>query len=802
MALSNESYIVYTATSGEVIVPIREAVPYLNVTFIGYQYYSYHTLMSQNMANLADDIKALQDGGLAQATFDLEALIQEAKDEIDLQILGIESGLNDKIIFLTDQAVSNTNTQLGNFNTELYGDGVTTFGLVGIIDTLTNETDGLVNRVDIIETAVGDENSGGLVQQFNGITGIVTDLAIVVGSETSGLVEDVLILENKMDNVSTGVLPRLIGLESILGDINVGLIHQINLNKDILFGDGSYEGLFNIIGDNTAGLVKYAQDTRLDLNNLTSDSGIRLTSIEIALGHLSNTGITSDVDDLQTQQQIIRDSLGDTDASGLRLRVADIEGLNVQVIRDTVYGDGDSIPGLVSDSADLRTDVDALAAASSGFNGSVTDELAVINTKIDTNIDDIDNIEITMASKISELDVVKDNLNNATTGVNYQLANMNTTIEESLLTHNTLLFTPSILNDMKIVTDSVSTNDIVAQFQTYFGTVGNYLAASELGLAPLTDWIDDTLNADGYKLSTETIIDNHLGTGSGISQVTANQDAITLLNSSDATVGSVDNSILQAKDEINDNLYGVSGSITILNSNNNVSGSVSKTVEDIIGSYDSVLQSTTILDLQNQIDQLESENGDLQLEIKESTSEIQVEMVRYDTILPFLQSMFKRVNSDGEILDSEIDTIFDTVGTKVAALSATLSPKDAIAYFTDNGGAGLNTFDLSIILDRDLHFVDLSSAGGSSDDFIIIERVSDSYRTFGTLGLATLEAGNNLVVESGIYLEILEARVYENENDATGVEVLDLTETYNVTYATSDIFGQIKIHEYVIEARP
>ena len=52
MALSNESYIVYTDTAGEIIVPIKEAVPYLNVELIGYQHYSYHSLMSQNLANL------------------------------------------------------------------------------------------------------------------------------------------------------------------------------------------------------------------------------------------------------------------------------------------------------------------------------------------------------------------------------------------------------------------------------------------------------------------------------------------------------------------------------------------------------------------------------------------------------------------------------------------------------------------------------------------------------------------------------------------------------------------------------
>ena len=84
------------------------------------------------MANLADDIKALQDGGQAQAVFDLDALIAQTNDNIDAQIIDIETGINDKIIFLTDQAVAATNAQLDAFDIDevrllgdLLGNGVT-----------------------------------------------------------------------------------------------------------------------------------------------------------------------------------------------------------------------------------------------------------------------------------------------------------------------------------------------------------------------------------------------------------------------------------------------------------------------------------------------------------------------------------------------------------------------------------------------------------------------------------------------------------------------------------------------------
>ena len=806
MALSNESYIVQTATSGEVIVPIREAVQYMNVTFIGYQYYSYHTLMSQNMANLADDIKALQDGGLAQATFDLDALIQAAKDDIDLQILGIEAGLNDKIIFLTDEAVFNTNTKLANFDLELHGDGVNTFGIAGDIINLMGSSTGMLDRLTIIETAVGDENSGGLVQQFNGITGIVTDLAVVVGSSVSGLVEDVLILEGKMDNVATGVVPRLTIIEALLGDLDSGLVNQVGLNKDVLFGDASYDGLYNIVGDNTSGLVKYAQDNRTLVNDLNTDAGNRLTSIEFALGHLANTGLTSDVHTLQTTQQTIRTNLGDTDATGLRRRVSLIEALSIQSIRDTVYGDGATIDGLVSDSNGLRTDLDTLIASSTSYNGNTNTALALLDSKININIDDIVAIEDTMTTKIAELDTVKANLNDAGTGVNAQLLNMNNKIKTDLLTYtnggNTLLFTPTVLNNMKNTTDSLDVSDIISQFQTYFGTPGNYIPSVEVGALALNDWIDDVGAATGYKKSTEAIIDAHLGSGSGMTQVTENKNAITLLNSNDAIVGSVANTVLQSSDAINESIYGATGSVTILNSNGTVNGSVAHSINEGIVAYNATLQANTISDLNDQITALENENIELQQDIKDTASELQVEMVRYDTILPFLQSMFKRVNNDGEILDSEIDTIFNTVSGKVAALSTTLVNKDATIYFTDNGGGGLNTFDVSIKLDSDLKFADLTSLGEDVDVFLIIDRVSDGYQTTADLNSTTLDAANNLVIDSGIYLEIMDARVYANPADTTGVEVLDLTETYNVTYATTDIFGQLKIHTTQIEVRP
>lgn len=807
MALTNDSYIVSTATAGDIIVPIKEAVPYLNVQLIGYQHYSYHSLMSQNLANIVDDIKALQDGGLAQVTFDLDALVAQAQADIDAQILGLESGINDKIIFQTDEAVSNTNTQLAAFNDTLNGDGVTTFGIVGdvndVVALVGDANSGLTKRVDTIETAVGDETSGGLVQQFNGISSIVTDLGIVVGSETSGLVEDVLIIQDQLGNISTGLIPRMTSLEVTIGDSGSGLFQQVQTHDDVIYGDGTYAGLYNIVGNNTAGAIKDIEDNRLAIVALDGNLTPRTTSIENALGHLTNTGITADVAELQTQQATIRTNLGDTDASGLRLRVSNIEALNVQGIRDQIYGDGLLIPGLVSDTTGLRADVDAiLTYTSSGDNEAA---IAAVDAKADANAANIVTINTDLATKTTQISTINDNLNNVTTGINTQLANIGTTIQNTVLTYDdglgtVVTFTPNVLYAIKTNSDNLTTSDIINQFQTYFGTPGSYILPSEVGKAALDTWIADVANPTGYKLSTEVIIANYLTANYTMSNIAANTAAIATLNGLVGTPGSVLHSIDTELTAYDETLNGPTGSITILNSDIATPGSVAYTTNAAITAYDTQLQASTIADLQGQINTLSTTDDTIRTEIKNTTSELQVEMVRYDTILPFLQQMFKYVNQTGAITDSEIDTLFTTALGKVEAMSATIINQDYVIYFTDNGGGGLNTFDMSIILDRDLKFTPL--ADEQTTLYIRLRRISDGYINFGNLDGTTLDAANNLVVDSGIYLESTEARLYADGADVTGVEILSLADPIVCEFATLDIFGQYKLHTVPVVARP
>lgn len=807
MALTNDSYIVSTATAGDIIVPIKEAVPYLNVQLIGYQHYSYHSLMSQNLANIVDDIKALQDGGLAQATFDLDALIAQAQADIDAQILGIESGINDKIIFQTDEAVSNTNIQLAAFNDTLNGDGVTTFGIVGDVSdavaAIGDANSGLTKRVDTIETAVGDATSGGLVQQFNGISTIVTDLGIVVGSETSGLVEDVLIIQDQLGNVSTGLIPRMTSLEVTIGDAGSGLFQQVQTHDDVIYGDGTYAGLYNIVGNNTTGAIKAIEDNRLAIVALDGNAKPRLTSIESALGHLTNTGITADVADLQTAQATIRTNLGDTDASGLRLRVANIEALNPQGIRNEIYGDGALIPGLVSDTNGLRADVDSLLTyTSSGDNEAA---IAAVNARVDTNVTNIGTNTTAIGTINGQITTIDDNLNNVTTGINTQLANIGTTIQDTVLTYNdglgtVVTFTPNVLYAIKTNSDALTTSDIVNQFQTYFGAPGSYIPASDVGKAALDTWIADVANPTGYKLSAETIIANYLTANYTMSNIAANTAAITTLNGTVGTAGSVLHSIDTELTAYDDTLNGPTGSITILNADIATPGSVDHTVDTAITAYDTQLQAGSITTLQNQINTLSTTDDEIKAEIKNTTSELQVEMVRYDTILPFLQTMFKYVNNSGAITDSEIDSLFTTALGKVEAMAATIINQDYIIYFTDNGGGGLNTIDISVILDRDLKLTPIM--GDPDGAYSKIRRTTDDFTNNGILDNTTLDAANNLVVESGIYLESLEARVYENAADLVGSEILNLTAPIVFEFATLDIFGQYKLHTVPVVARP
>ncbi len=772
MALNNETYITHTATAGDVIVPIDTIVPYLNISLIGYQYYSYHSVMSQNIANLADDIKTLQDGGAAAATFDLAALVASTQTQIDTQITSLESSLQSKIVYLTDQAVSETKTRLDNFNLVLNGDGGAVKGVVQNIDTVTqtvgSATSGLVKKVDTVVQTVGDTTSG-LVQQVNGYSAIVSQI------QTDST--DISNIQLTLNSTTSGVLKRLTDNETKIGDATSGLI------KDSL----QYKGLLPIVGDINSGLVYQVNTIESNLSAYITNTDNRLSYVETIVSTGANS-LTTNVATLLTDVNVLQNDLGTTSTTGLRGRVAILETTDIAALNDTITN---STTGLVTavntNTTNIATNTTNIATNTSNITTMLPKvaNIATNTTNIATNTTNIATID----TDLNAVGGIKEKINSIT--ANYFTYNVNGTA---------VVVTPSKLISTYSIANELSTKNIISQFETYFGTsTTGYLPKSNLGLDGVNTWIADTTSA-GYTTKTNTIVSNYLSSNYTMSDIALNKADLTLLKGSVSTTGSInytiDSYVTAAFTSYDSTLNGTTGSITIING-----------ADTVVGSTDYKIKNT-VTPINNTITTIQTDVVKTNDFIKNQVDEIQVEMARYDTILPFLQKMFKHVNDGTKITDTEIDTIFNTVQTNIDTLSNTINSSGYTVKFVNNGGGGLNNFSITIILDKDLKFAELNQAAPTGDMALIVDPDDPSIVCYAGLSAdvngayTQTDSAGNLVLDSGILVTTAQATFHNLSDDTVNHEVTDITiapdNNLEFHFGTIDIFGQFKLNKVLI----
>jgi len=784
LALNNEAYIVQTTTAGEIIVPLKEAVPYINITLIGYQHYSYHSLMSQNMANIADDIKALQDGGQSQAIFDLDQLLADTNANIDSQILNIESGINDKIIFLTDQAVAATNTQLSNFNIILNGDDETITGVVGEMTELKaalgDDNSGMIKQIKTLEDAVGDTESG-LVQQVNAYSDIVTSVQLTSIDLDTRITDNEFLLTS-----ANGLVPKVTTLETVVGTTGSGLVGQSQLNNDMIFGDGNYRGLINIVGTTTEGLIYQVNTIGTALSTQTDSVNIKVNELELAVGHLDTSGLTLKTDNLKNDQDLI-----EIDVTDISSRLLLVENMNIQEVRDTIY---EATTGLVQKVQDNYDDI-ILLSTSTGDNSTITnDSIIAVDAKVDNNISNISTNATNITTNATNIDNIELELYAVDIGIKPRVDNMKQYIINELFTYDNgsgdEIITSLIFNTMMSRSNEIHASNVLTQFETYFGVTGSFLVKDEIGLERLNIWITDA-TAEGFEQKSKTYAQQYIDANYNLTDLT---NDLELLNESESVPGSIDYRIRTEVDILDDQLNGVDGLITIINSDDTIPGSVDYKIAE--------QNTTTIEPLEIEVSNIQTTIVENQTNFKNQTEELQVEMARYDTILPFLQTMFKYVNNGDNITNDEIDTVFATVLDKVTTLASTISNIDYKFEFNQvsDTDASLNNLEITVILDKSLSFASINPVAGDTAWCEII-RLDDNAWAYGGLEVETgdtpieTDSAGNLVVDSGILVLSVESYIYDelDEEQATPIDVLTLdapNDTLVLRFGTLDIFGQ------------
>jgi len=916
MSISNEAYIVNT-TTGEVVVPMKESVPYLDMILIGFQHASYHSLMSQNIVNLADKVKAIEDGGESAATYDLTNMVLNAETKIQEEVALLESGINARIIYLTQEAVNNTNIRLDEFQTLF--DGSDTIDDPGIINKIQsnieligNDSSGLIERLNNLESSVGMDGASGLIDH---ISNMGTDLISLVNVSDSHDTK-IISIETILNTETTGIVSKVELLMGEVGGVSGNLTSLVNANDEILNGDA---GVVIKLGNDSNGLVKKVNDLSDNFINLDVENNINTLITQ-------NTNTSDSITTIESDVVNLKDSVNQN-VSNLDTLIA----LDLSTLSDNVY---DTTTGL----SKLRTDVDDIISSRS--SSTLSSDLSDLSDRVVLNEDDITASNLTIVSNTDKITEVSNILSNSTDGIELQVSNMINTIKDNLLTYvdaddNSIVFGGELLHDNFIKLSSLTSDQV--KIYEYLKDSDGWLPKNAL----VKPWLDDT-EETGFSEMVTSKINEIVSGGWDVESIEINtndiitikddltvikpdlENVITLADEHDTRLNDIDSNlsdiatsdseirdliatnttnidenqtksntnetdisdlksdltlvsddvavlktdtssaldeIVDIKIDINANVIKLDvheDKITELNADSDTAGSVDYKISanninlDTLykGPIDLLLSDETVygslayreLDHQNNIEQqlLYGENLDeqgnqlsiqdnyyytkniynnlllantaLSTNLSEAVSEIQVEMMRYETVLPFLKNMFVNVNTVDGISNEEIETIFDNVMQKVSDVAINVlqssTNRDVSVYILNTEFPDIES-NLSIIikLDSDCVFTPIEETDDASIYFKMLRPDNDDYiyhKTFNHHDIETL----NLVIESGVVLISETAKFYNEEGTedepATEFELIETLagdQSMAFKYAYLNIFGEKVIKEIPVKVK-
>ena len=583
--MNNEAYTINTS-QGQYIVPVRDTVDYKNIKFLGFQHYEYHSIMSQNLANIVDDLSILKDGGAAQATYQLDEMLSDAKAQIDIEISEIQTLLNSTI----DERIT--------FNVHLINNAI-----LELQDALGSAGSGLVNRVEIVEQT--------LVHPSTGLIYYVNQLKDIIGNSNIGLVSQVQVNIDSIDQ-----------LESIIGDDTKGLVKLVNsLNEKALITNDQLLNIKTILGDASSGLV-YLVDT---LNNIVTNPG----GLSDQVSELNTTAASHD---LSINQLLNKSTIWDTSVTTLSTLLDNFNNLVTTVTGiDTISSsNATDIVTLQQNFIDLQTE---LTNVLSSTNSSST---AFVSLKaiVDSNVLRITDIENALTS---------------TDGIINRLDNMPNLIKDQLLTYSGTYFSPIMIDDMYNISQDIKNNNLVSQFREYFHDGLNFIPSEQIGREMLDLY---RTSPTGLVVDVTNILNGAVGGG-----LTTLTNSVNVLNGDESTLGSVDYKL----EQYNQMLHNEGGSIYNIMADHSVQGSIDNKV-----SHNTQILTTTEIDpLKGRVSLLEQE---LDTGIVEKIEEVQLESMRYSHMLPILRKLFKLVNETGSVTNTEIDQVFDYIETGLASV--------------------------------------------------------------------------------------------------------------------------------------
>lgn len=629
MEISNNSFILTSATNGNIVVDPQQSQAYENITLFGNGYYDWGRVLNQDLVYIYDQIAGLKDGGIQQATFDANQFLAQFQasqaealaNQTAALLIAIDNKVNSKFVDVTGAITTNLTdltSQLSNYN-QAYKDAdtalqttITTAYQTAIQNATNTTTTALSNLIDEYNTFALDTTNW-----RNSVSPQIATFSSSFDLFKTQTATNFTSTNNTVSSNYQTILGKISTINATLASFGTSIIDaakqytdtQIVLITDLINNDlNSVTGTLNTQGGEISALqTEVSNFTSLVPNFVTTDNSILSEAVaytDTAIADLNAS--TGTVGKLQITVDDLSNNFG-----------------------TKVY-----------------TVVDPLFSAITGAAGSLTLLSADYNAY--------------KASNAADIQTKYNSVNAAVTAVSNRVTNIETTYANSWKAYTDAAI---ITVDGKIstLTNIVTINSSdIADLKTTIVSLNGGTATQQLNLTDLTNRVTtleseispmitsagaDTLTAaKSYTDNQVTIIDNLIANGDAATLSGAKSYTDTALQSV-ATTYATKTSV----DSISNSINSLQAGITTLTTNLDNSNT---RIDTLISTVNS-LSSSSVQYVDDRVQQLNNM-------FTTKFNNAQANYVGYDTIFPILKTVLGLIVNN-QILPTELNDLFDNI---------------------------------------------------------------------------------------------------------------------------------------------
>jgi hypothetical protein len=719
MDISNNSFIITSATNGNIVVNPSQSQAYENITLFGNGYYDWGRILNQDLVYIYDQIASLKDGGIQQATFDANQFLAQFQtsqtealaNQTAALLIAIDNKVNSKFADVTGVITTNITDLTNQLSTysQAYKDADT-----ALQTTITAAYQTAVqNAADAANAALNN-----LISEYNTFTSDTNNWRASVSPQIAAFSSGFDLFKTQTatnftstnDTVSANyqtLLGKISTINATLASFGTGTVTTANQ-----YTDAQIASITDLVNHN--------------LNNITGTLNTQSGEISILQTEVSDfanlipTFVTTDNNILSSANTYTDMAMADLNAPTGAVG-------KLQIVVDNLSNNFDT---------KVHTVVDPLFSAITGTNGSLT----LLNADYNAY----------KASNASDIQTKYDSVNTAVAAVANRVTTIETTYDNSWKAYTDAAII-AVNGNISTLTNNVTTNtNDIANLKTTLDSLNGGATTQQLNITDLTNRVTNLENeinpmitsakvdtlaaAKSYTDSQVTIIDGLISNGDKATLSSANSYTNTALQSiatTYATTASLDN--------LGNSINGLQAGLTTLTTNlNNSNGRIDNLISDV-----NTLRISSAQYVDDRVVQLNDRFTAL-------FSNAHANYVGYDTIFPILKTVLGLVINN-QILPTELNDLFDNI---IATYKNTLPEQiannlQAVVYI-NNGN-----FNIRFAFDRNHYQTGLNSlqVTDGSTTVTLTSFVPNTSIVTGIAGLSYMldQASGSVINESMVF---------------------------------------------------